>query len=71
LFLGYIWFWYKKRKTPDIPCGDCISPVDVGSVPFLESGPKPERIHHEITRKTAGEFLLPLLELVKARESRI
>ena len=38
-----------------------MSPVDASSVLFLESGPKSERIHHEITRKTVGAFLLPLL----------
>lgn len=35
LFLGHIWFWYKKRKTPDVPYGDCNSPVDARSVTFF------------------------------------
>jgi hypothetical protein len=61
LFLGHIWFWYKKIKTPGIPYEDYIGPADACSIPFLESGPKPERIHREIIRKTAGEFLLPLV----------
>jgi hypothetical protein len=55
-----MWFWYKKRKTPGITYGDCIRPVDAGSVPFLGSVPKPERIYREVTRKTAGAILLPV-----------
>jgi hypothetical protein len=44
-----------------IPYEDCNSLVDASNIPFLESGPKSERIHLEITRKTAVAFLLPLL----------